>query len=384
MAKHTALAQVRPVSFRTLVLIGVSAVFGAAVSGAAVSGAAVSGAAISSAVLTPSLLRNHNNMSHDTHAVGRASSQQRSPYSKARPSVLGVACPPQWMPMFLAEAVLQPPHMPPPPPLSPTHMALPPSHYTFAHGTFQPPSTGSAHLCTDLDNLLNDTHLAEAIDMCFDANFSCAHAIPFVGMARIVGMMHTSMSNGSSQSKAETTIQFEGSDIWLPALVPVHFPRGSRVTTQHPVPVVGCLVDGNRFVLSWADIRCRSSTADASFPAECDGADQRNVAVENATEAISFVNSLTPGSRRKLGVTVNNHITGKKTAVIVLISPSDATNALESWLYGGYGRDNDYNQSDPASFVDNVVSPQPDNRDALMRFTCASCAPHRCRKSTKK
>ena len=51
--------------------------------------------------------------------------------------------------------------------------------------------------------------------------------------------------------------------------------RGSSTPTTRAVPVVGCFVH-DRFVLSWAGMRCRSMT-DAPFPAECDGAGQRNV-----------------------------------------------------------------------------------------------------------
>eukprot|EP00964_Phaeocystis_antarctica_P039128 scaffold22379_cov60-Phaeocystis_antarctica.AAC.1 len=103
-------------------------------------------------------------------------------------------------------------------------------------------------------------------------------------------------SEGDPQSGQQASIRIEGSDTWLPALVPVHGPRGSRTSTTRAVPVVGCFVD-NRFVLSWADMRCRSVT-DAPFPAECDGADQRNVAVEDTAAAISFVKSLTQAGRR--------------------------------------------------------------------------------------
>ena len=56
----------------------------------------------------------------------------------------------------------------------------------------------------------------------------------------------------------QASIQIEGSDRWLSALVPVHAPRGSRASTTRAVPVVGCLVHNSshphhdRFVLSWA------------------------------------------------------------------------------------------------------------------------------------
>eukprot|EP00964_Phaeocystis_antarctica_P024977 scaffold14004_cov78-Phaeocystis_antarctica.AAC.1 len=97
-------------------------------------------------------------------------------------------------------------------------------------------------------------------------------------------------SEGDLQTEEQASIRIEGSETWLPALVPVHAARGSRTSTTRAVPVVGCFVD-NRFVLSWADMRCRSSTG-ASFPAECDGADQRNVAIQDTGAAISFVMSL--------------------------------------------------------------------------------------------
>ena len=144
----------------------------------------------------------------------------------------------------------------PPSPPSPSPLPLPPAspHFTFAHGTFQPPSSGSALGCADLDDQLSGLHLAEAIDVCFDPQFSCSDAEPFVGMAMIRGV-----SEGDPQTGEQASIQIEGTDSWLPALVPVHAPRGSRRTTTPPVPVVGCLIDhGSRFVLSWADVRCRS------------------------------------------------------------------------------------------------------------------------------
>ena len=110
--------------------------------------------------------------------------------------------------------------------------------------------------------------------------------------------MILAMSEGNPQAGEQASIRIEGSDTWLPALVPVHAPRGSRTPTTSAVPVVGCFVH-NSFVLSWADMRCRSTTG-ASFPAECDGADQRNVAVQDTASAISFVESLTQEGRRKL------------------------------------------------------------------------------------
>ena len=154
-------------------------------------------------------------------------------------------------------------------------------------------------------------------------------------------------SDDEPQSGEQASIRIEGSDAWLPALVPMHAPRGSRTSTTHAVPVVGCFVD-DRFVLSWADMRCRSMTSDASFPAECDGADQRNVAVVDTPAGISFVESLTQQGRRKLdlGDTDNTFLKGKKTAIMVIISPSDATTAAAPWSdYGG----------SPSAYVDAVV-----------------------------
>ena len=58
--------------------------------------------------------------------------------------------------------------------------------YTFARGTHQPPPFGSARGCTDLEELLTDPRdYADAIDLCFDDQFSCPHAKPFVGEAII-------------------------------------------------------------------------------------------------------------------------------------------------------------------------------------------------------
>ena len=96
--------------------------------------------------------------------------------------------------------------------------------YHFAHGTFQPAAAGSTRGCADIDRLLGGRpRLAEAIDVCFDAQFSCSHAEPFVGTATILGG-----SEGDPQYGEQASIQIEGSDTWLPALVPVHAPRGSR------------------------------------------------------------------------------------------------------------------------------------------------------------
>ena len=317
--------------YRGLVFIGAASILSATVLSADAFGA----------VLTPrtALGLHQSNMfappegmvSHGTHAIGQASSQQRSTYSKVHSSVIGAACPPQWLPMLLA-FVSQPQSPQPTPP-----------HYKFAHGTFQSPpiGSGSALGCTDLDDLLGDQpRLAEAIDVCFDAKFACSHAQPFVGTAMILGF-----SEGSPQTGEQAVIQLEGSDSWLPALVPVHVPRGSRRTTKQPVPVVGCLINnGSRFVLSWADIRCRSSTA-APFPAECDGASHRNVAIEDVAAAISFVESRTQESRRKLqnfdgdmeekdlgdSGRSPDHAKGKKTAMMLIMSPKDATSPANAW-----------------------------------------------------
>eukprot|EP00964_Phaeocystis_antarctica_P121385 scaffold85046_cov54-Phaeocystis_antarctica.AAC.2 len=93
---------------------------------------------------------------------------------------------------------------------------------------------------------------------------------------------------------------------------------------------------------------------DASFPAECDGADQRNVAVEDTAAAISFVKSLTHEGRRKLdlGDTDNTFVKGKKTAIMVIISPSDATTAADPWNNGVVA--SDYGGS-ANNYVDAVV-----------------------------
>ena len=282
-------------------------------------------------------------MSHVTHAVGQASSQQRLLHSTAHPSVLGVACPPQWLPMLLALAS--------PPPSLPPRAVSPQSPYTFVQGTFQPPPSGSALGCTDLDELLGAELLTKAIDVCFDDGFSCSHAKPFVGMGMIEGF-----STGSPQAGEQARVQLEGSDSWLPALVPLHAPRGSRRTTRHPVPVVGCLVDNDsRFVLSWADVRCRSSTTSTLFPAECDGASQRSVAIEDTSAAVSFVNSLASVSRRKLdlGDTDSDFVVGTKTAIMVIMHPSDQT-AAEAWSSTAWHH-HDLFLGSPTTCVDQAV-----------------------------
>ena len=52
--------------------------------------------------------------------------------------------------------------------------------YHFAHGTFQPTAAGSALGCSELDSLLGGgpgpVDLNAAVDVCFDAQFSCSHA----------------------------------------------------------------------------------------------------------------------------------------------------------------------------------------------------------------
>ena len=52
--------------------------------------------------------------------------------------------------------------------------------YHFAHGTFQPIATSSARGCSELDDLLgggpDQINLNAALDVCFDAQFSCLHA----------------------------------------------------------------------------------------------------------------------------------------------------------------------------------------------------------------
>jgi len=189
--------------------------------------------------------------------------------------------------------------------------------------------------------------------VCFDAQFSCSHAEPFFGTAMILAK-----SEGDPRTGKQASVRIEGSDRWLPALVPVHAPRGSRRTTPHPVPVVGCLIENrSRIVLSWADMRCRSSKSSATFPAECDGASQRNVTIEDTAAAISFVDRITQVSnvaRRKLdlGDTDNTFVRGKKTAIMVVISPSDAVTAADPWNYGMIA--SDYGGS-PNAWVDAVV-----------------------------
>ena len=189
-------------------------------------------------------------------------------------------------------------------------------------------------------------------------------------------------SEGDPQTGEQASIRIEGSDTWLPALVPMHAPRGSRTSTTRAVPVVGCFVH-NRFVLSWADMRCRSMMTGASFPAECDGAGQRNVAVKDKAAAISFQESLTQEGRRKLdlGDAKNNFVKGKKTAIMVILSPSDATTAADPWNDGVIARD--YGGS-PNNYVDAVVrrSAAPVTFYHLLRAIPAP--PHRWRQSTRR
>ena len=175
-------------------------------------------------------------------------------------------------------------------------------------------------------------------------------------------------SEGDPQTGEQASIRIEGSDTWLPALVPMHAPRGSRTSTTRAVPVVGCFVH-NHFVLSWADMRCRSTMTGASFPAECDGAGQRNVAVKDKAAAISFQESLTQEGRRKLdlGDAKNNFVKGKKTAIMVILSPSDATTAADPWNDGVIARD--YGGS-PNNYVDAVVRPAPQH----LSLSITSCA----------
>ena len=197
-------------------------------------------------------------------------------------------------------------------------------------------------------------------------------------------------SEGDPQSGQQASIRIEGSDTWLPALVPVHAPRGTRTSTTRAVPVVGCFVH-NRFVLSWADMRCRSMLTHAPFPAECDGADQRNVAVEDTAAAISFVKSLTQAGRRKLdlGDTDNAFVKGKKTAIMVIISPSDATTAAASWDYGILTNDRNAVVDDSSvKYVDAVVRRSvapvsPPITSGARPSPPLSAPPHRWRKSTR-
>ena len=58
------------------------------------------------------------------NAVGEASSQQRSPYSYVRSSILGTACPPQWLPLLLALYMPSSPQSLPPPAPPPTVAAF--------------------------------------------------------------------------------------------------------------------------------------------------------------------------------------------------------------------------------------------------------------------
>ena len=212
--------------------------------------------------------------------------------------------------------------------------------YTFARGTHQPPPFGSARGCTDLEELLTDSRdYADAIDLCFDDQFSCPHAKPVVGEAMI----------NASSGGTPAMVQIKDSNDWLPALEPAHPSRGPRRTTKDFVPVVGCMVTNHqfnepRFVLSAADVRCRPSTDAATFPAECDGgASQRNVMIESTEAAISFVERTTRQSaRRELGLfdTESDHAKGKRTALMLVLSPKDFTNPVDAWT-------SDNSKSDP-------------------------------------
>ena len=237
------------------------------------------------------------------------------------------------------------------------------SAYTFARGTHQPSPIGSARGCTDLEELLRDPQdYAEAIDLCFDDQFSCPHAKAFVGEAMI---------NGGSSGGNPAMIQIKDSNNWLPALEPVHNSRGPRRTTKDFVPVVGCMVTNKpRFVLSWADIRCRPST-DASFPAQCDGASQRNVIIENTEAAVSFEATTRQSARRKLDLldTESTHVKGKKTALMLILSPKDFENPADAWTSNNNPKGSDPTGhwldpmfSDPTQCVETAVrerSPSP-------------------------
>ena len=167
-------------------------------------------------------------------------------------------------------------------------------------------------------------------------------------------------------------IQIKDSDNWLPALVPVHTSRGSRRTTQDFVPVVGCRItdDQARFVLSWADMRCRPLT-DASFPAQCDGASQRNVIIENTEAAVSFEATTRQSARRKLNLldTESTHVKGKKTALMLILSPKDFENPADAWTSNNNPKGSDPTGhwldpmfSDPTQCVETAVrerSPSP-------------------------
>ena len=67
--------------------------------------------------------------------------------------------------------------------------------------------------------------------MCFDAQFSCSHAEPFVGTAMILAK-----SEGDPQTGKQASVRIEGSETWLPALVPVHAPRGPGVAPHDNAP----------------------------------------------------------------------------------------------------------------------------------------------------
>ena len=89
-----------------------------------------------------------------------------------------------------------------------------------------------------------------------------------------------------------------------------------RASTDHPVPVVGCILNNTgQFVLSWAHMRCRPVAEGSAFPAECHGGTARNVAVDDTAGAIAFVESLEHPSAdergRKMalaGDPVSNHV----------------------------------------------------------------------------
>ena len=256
------------------------------------------------------------------HRPGTNLTRLSSPYPLGRLQLALM----EWLPMLLALV----------PPLYTS------AGYTFARGTHQPPPFGSARGCTDLEELLTDPRdYADAIDLCFDDQFSCPLAKPFVGEAMI----------NASSGGTPAMVQIKDSNDWLPALEPAHPSRGPRRTTKDFVPVVGCMVTNHqfnepRFVLSAADVRCRPSTGAATFPAECDGgASQRNVMIESTEAAISFVERTTRQSaRRELGLfdTESDHAKGKRTALMLVLSPKDFTNPVDAWT-------SDNSKSDPTA-----------------------------------
>ena len=201
-------------------------------------------------------------------------------------------------------------------------------YYQFPPGTFEQ-TVGERSLgCADLDALLQASQLDEAIEVCLDQQFSCDGAAPFIGYATIKGT-----SAGDPQRGDQAQVRLEGSENWMPALLPKRFPQSSRPSTRHPVPVVGCSVMGpgpTRFLLSWASMRCRPVSEDGSFPAECQGGTTQ-ARIADAKEAISFVDGLREHSRRELDLLtdpVTNHVTGYKTVLAALLCPRDDPNCF--------------------------------------------------------